>query len=160
MIFQDCVTLFNHSQSHYTLVASVLHRMFWLYSQPSRAEPSSETALLLLTADWLPPKSQSQSQSHIMTDGQSVSQSACLDVEPLLVLMTRYLSQLTGTLVSLWSTLSEERSHGYPRLQLQLSYDRQSVGQSVLVSGVHLGLLINFSFSLKCPLDSCGFVIL
>jgi hypothetical protein len=39
-------------------------------------------------------------------------------------------------------------------------YDRQSVGQSVLVSGALLGPTTNFSFSLKFPLDSCGFVIL
>jgi hypothetical protein len=32
-----------------------------------------------------------QSQSHIATDGQSVSQSVSLGVEPHLVLMTRYL---------------------------------------------------------------------
>jgi hypothetical protein len=37
---------------------------------------------------------------------------------------------------------------------------RQSVGQPVLVSGTHLGPVTNFSFSLKFPLDSCGFVIL
>jgi hypothetical protein len=42
----------------------------------------------------------------------------------------------------------------------KLIYDRQSVGQSVLVSGAHLGPLTNLSFSLKFPLDSCGFVIL
>jgi hypothetical protein len=43
-----------------------------------------------------------------------------------------------------------------PRLQLQLQliYDRQSVGQSVLVSGAHLGPVTNFSFSLKFLLDS------
>jgi hypothetical protein len=39
-------------------------------------------------------------------------------------------------------------------------YDRQSVGQSVLVSGAHLGPATNFTFSLKFLLDSCGFVIL
>jgi hypothetical protein len=33
-------------------------------------------------------------------------------------------------------------------------YDRQSVGQSVLVSGTHLGPATNFSFSLKFSLDS------
>jgi hypothetical protein len=43
--------------------------------------------------------------------------------------------------------------------QLQLIYDRQSVGQSILVSGTHLGPVTNFSFSLKFLLDSCGFVI-
>jgi hypothetical protein len=46
------------------------------------------------------------------------------------------------------------------QLQLQLIYDRQSVGQSVLVSGAHLGPVTNFSFSFKFLLDSCGFVIL
>jgi hypothetical protein len=37
---------------------------------------------------------------------------------------------------------------------------RSTVGQSVLVSGTHLGPATNFSFSLKFTLDSCGFVIL
>jgi hypothetical protein len=37
---------------------------------------------------------------------------------------------------------------------------RLSVGQSVLVSGAHLGPVTNFSFSLKFPSDSCVFVIL
>jgi hypothetical protein len=46
------------------------------------------------------------------------------------------------------------------RINLKLIYDRQSVGQSVLVSGAHLGPVTNFSFSLKCPSDSCVFVIL
>jgi hypothetical protein len=42
----------------------------------------------------------------------------------------------------------------------KLYYDRQSVGQSVLVSCTHLGPATNFSFSLNFSLDSCGFVIL
>jgi hypothetical protein len=46
------------------------------------------------------------------------------------------------------------------QLQLQLNYDQQSVGQSVLVSGAHLEPVTNYSFSLKFPLDICGFVIL
>jgi hypothetical protein len=46
------------------------------------------------------------------------------------------------------------------KLKLKLIYDRQSVGQSALVSGTHLGPVTNFSFSLKFSLDSCGFVIL
>jgi hypothetical protein len=41
---------------------------------------------------------------------------------------------------------------------LKLIYDRQSIGQSVLVSGAHLEPVTNFSFSLKFPLGSCGFV--
>jgi hypothetical protein len=52
-------------------------------------------------------QSQSQSQSHVMTDGQSVR---CLDVEPLLVLMTRCLLLLTITVESFWGTFSDERS--------------------------------------------------
>jgi hypothetical protein len=36
-------------------------------------------------------------------------------------------------------------------------YDRQSVGQSVLVSGAHLGPVTNFTFSFKYFSDSCGF---
>jgi hypothetical protein len=35
------------------------------------------------------------------------------------------------------------------KLKLKLIYDRQSVGQSVLVSGAHLGPATNFSFSSK-----------
>jgi hypothetical protein len=46
------------------------------------------------------------------------------------------------------------------KLKLKLIYDRQSVSQSVLVSGAHLGPVTNFSFSLKFPSDSCVFVIL
>jgi hypothetical protein len=42
----------------------------------------------------------------------------------------------------------------------ELIYDRQSVGQSVLVSGAHLGPVTNFSFSLKFILDIYGFVSL
>jgi hypothetical protein len=44
-------------------------------------------------------------------------------------------------------------------LKLKLNYDRQSVCQSFLVSGTHLGPLVNFSFSLEFHLDSCGFVV-
>jgi hypothetical protein len=43
-------------------------------------------------------------------------------------------------------------------LKLNLIYERQSVGQSVLVSGAHLGPATNFSSSLKFSLDGCGFV--
>jgi hypothetical protein len=46
------------------------------------------------------------------------------------------------------------------KLKLKLISDRQSVGQSVLESGAHLGPTTNFSFSLKFPSDSCGFIIL
>jgi hypothetical protein len=44
--------------------------------------------------------------------------------------------------------------------KLKLNYDRQSVGQPVLVSGTHLGTATNFSLSLKFSLDSSRFVIL
>jgi hypothetical protein len=46
------------------------------------------------------------------------------------------------------------------KLKLKLICDRQSVGQSVSVSGDHLGPLTNFPFSLKFPSDICTFVIL
>jgi hypothetical protein len=46
------------------------------------------------------------------------------------------------------------------KLKLKLIYDRQPVGQSVLVSGAHLGPVTNFSFSIKFPSDGCVFVIL
>jgi hypothetical protein len=45
-------------------------------------------------------------------------------------------------------------------MKLKLIYDRHSVGQSVLVSGAHLGPLTNFSFAIKFSVDSCGFVVL
>jgi hypothetical protein len=45
------------------------------------------------------------------------------------------------------------------RSQSYITTDSESVGQSVLVSGTHLGQATNFSFSLKFSLDSCGFVI-
>jgi hypothetical protein len=48
----------------------------------------------------------------------------------------------------------------YVKFKLKLIYDRQSVNQSVLVSGAHLGPLTNFSFSFKFPSDICVFVIL
>jgi hypothetical protein len=48
----------------------------------------------------------------------------------------------------------------YQLLKLKLIYDRQSVGQSMLVPGTHLGPVTNFSFSLRFSLDSCGVVIL
>jgi hypothetical protein len=40
---------------------------------------------------------------------------------------------------------------------IKKNYDRQSVGQSVLVSGAHMGPVNNFSFAMKFPVDSCGF---
>jgi hypothetical protein len=45
-------------------------------------------------------------------------------------------------------------------VEVKVNLDRQSVGQSVLVSGAHLGPVTNFSFAMKFPADSCGFVIL
>jgi hypothetical protein len=43
-----------------------------------------------------------------------------------------------------------------PKLELKLIYDQQSVGQSVLVSGAHLGPSTNFFFSLKFPGRVCN----
>jgi hypothetical protein len=45
------------------------------------------------------------------------------------------------------------------KLKLKLYYDRPSVGQSVFVSGTHLGPTTNVPFSLTFSLDSCGFII-
>jgi hypothetical protein len=44
-------------------------------------------------------------------------------------------------------------------MKLKLIYERQSVGQSVLVPVAHLGPVTNFSPSLKFSFDSYGFVI-
>jgi hypothetical protein len=46
------------------------------------------------------------------------------------------------------------------KLKLKLIYDRQSVGQSILVSSTHLGPATNFSFPLKFPLDICWFSLI
>jgi hypothetical protein len=51
-----------------------------------------------------------------------------------------------------------EHSLEYIPVEDELNYDRQSVGQSVLVSGTHLKPATIFSFSLKFSLDSCVFV--
>jgi hypothetical protein len=52
------------------------------------------------------------------------------------------------------SLCSEQKRN--PQLKMWL----KSVGQSVLVSGPHLGPATNFSFSLKFSVYSCEFVIL
>jgi hypothetical protein len=53
---------------------------------------------------------QSQSQSHIATDGQSISQSVSLGIEPYLVLMTRYSFYcLRVTVLFSWGALSDEK---------------------------------------------------
>jgi hypothetical protein len=49
-----------------------------------------------------------QSQSHIATDSQSLTQSVSLGVEPHLGLMTRYFYCLTVTVLFLWGALSDE----------------------------------------------------
>jgi hypothetical protein len=53
-----------------------------------------------------------------------------------------------------------KKNNSVKKLKLKLIYDRQSVGQSVLMSGAHLGPVTNFSFAMKFPLDSCDFGIL
>jgi hypothetical protein len=63
------------------------------------------------------------------------------------------------------SVLVPSPSPDVPPIKLKLNYDwesysRQSVGQSVLASGDHLGPVTNFSFSLKFSLDIWEFVIL
>jgi hypothetical protein len=56
-----------------------------------------------------------RSRSHVTADGQSASQSVCQDIEPTLGLVTRYYflsegSFLKVAVLSLWGTLSDERS--------------------------------------------------
>jgi hypothetical protein len=55
-----------------------------------------------------------RSRSHITTDGQSLSQSVCLGLEPTLGLVTRYYFLFEGFLkfavLSLWGALSDEKS--------------------------------------------------
>jgi hypothetical protein len=60
-------------------------------------------------------RSRSRSRRYITTDGQSVSQSVCQGIEPILGLVTRYyfLSEgcfLKVAVLSPWGTLSDERS--------------------------------------------------
>jgi hypothetical protein len=58
----------------------------------------------------------------------------------------------------LFSTpLTNRRATVMLKLKLKIIYGWQSVGQSVLVSGAHLGPVTNFSFSLKFSSDSCVF---
>jgi hypothetical protein len=59
----------------------------------------------------------------------TVSQSVCLDVEPLLVLLTICLLLLTITDVSLWDALSDERSG--------LSFVSQSLQYLVVCQYIH-----------------------
>jgi hypothetical protein len=63
---------------------------------------------------------------------------------------------------SYFATDSQSVSTSWCRLKLKLKliYDRQSVRQSVMVSGAHLGPLTNFSFAMRFSVDSCGFVVL
>jgi hypothetical protein len=77
----------------------------------------------------------------------------CPDIPPGTGFPYRCLLRLAGLRWSILSRLHME-------LKLKLIYDRQSVGQSVMVSGTHLGHVTNFYFSLKFPSDSCVFAIL
>jgi hypothetical protein len=83
------------------------------------------------------------------------------DTAPTLIVLhvnlVQHFINATSITTDNWSLLT---GNSYRQMQLQLIYDRQSVGQSVLVSGTHLGPMTNFSFSLKFLLDSCGFVSL
>jgi hypothetical protein len=55
-----------------------------------------------------------------------------------------------------WVSAANSQAVNTMKLKLKLIYDRQSVGQSVLVSGIHPGPSNNFSFSLKFLLDRRG----
>jgi hypothetical protein len=58
-----------------------------------------------------------------------------------------------------WICLHRSRRRSRHTLKLELSYDRRPVGQSLLVSGHHLGLTNNFSISLKLTSDICVFLL-
>jgi hypothetical protein len=69
-----------------------------------------------------------------------------------------------ATSVTLGSVLSDEKSSlsfvspfSFFLSFFSPHYDRQSVGQSVLVSGALLGLATNFIFASKFSSDSCRF---
>jgi hypothetical protein len=65
----------------------------------------------------------------------------------------------TGRCLVMAGCSFERIYHSITKVKVKVIY-RQSVGKSVLVSGAHLGPAINFSFSLRFSLGSCGFVIL
>jgi hypothetical protein len=78
----------------------------------------------------------------------------------LLLLIFNYSTSLILKKKITWSGLKWS-PYCVPMRLSKSHYDRQSVGQSVLVSGAHLGHATNFSFSLKFPfrhLRVCYFV--
>jgi hypothetical protein len=78
-----------------------------------------------------------------------------------LVFISCCLVTVPNTVDSSASLFMFQLPHRFPWSQLlKLIYHRQSVGQSVLVSGTHLGPATKFSFFLRFSLDSCRFVIL
>jgi hypothetical protein len=58
----------------------------------------------------------------------------------------------------LYNILSQQ--YKTTEVDVEVNFDRQSIGQFVLMSGAHLEPVTNFSFSLKFPSDSYVFVIL
>jgi hypothetical protein len=85
-------------------------------------------------------------------------------------LYSQYVCPAVITLQSFWKTIIYtfiwsmlwvcDLKKTYCEWVSELIYNRQSVDQSVLVSGAHLGPVTHFSFSLKFLLDIYGFVIL
>jgi hypothetical protein len=60
--------------------------------------------------------------------------------------------------MNLWEYIPVSILNTLALLKLKLIYNPQTVDQSVLVSGTHLGPVINFSLSLKFQLRVCYFV--
>jgi hypothetical protein len=61
-----------------------------------------------------------------------------------------YVPQLSGIRCMTACEISLMLSnHSMVKLKLKVNYERQSVDQTVLMSGTHLGPVTNFSFSLK-----------
>jgi hypothetical protein len=98
-----------------------------------------------------------------------VSQSLCLGAKPTLGLWPDVISRLKASVRKLLSCLCGAPSLTKGRVcfnqflpnnflsKSKLHYDRQSVGQSILVLGTHRDPRPNFPISFLLFLDSCGF---
>jgi hypothetical protein len=92
----------------------------------------------------------------VQTEGNHGITRNCLSSRQGFKLSTSHVQALT---ITVSGNLHDEFQVNHV-MRSKVIYDWQSVGQSVLVSGAHLGPVINFSFSLKFSLDSCELVIL
>jgi hypothetical protein len=106
------------------------------------------------------PQSTATAALHTLELGPVTNSSAlrrvtdCSERSPITALPTEH---FTGALITTNSPAHGLATDFWPKPKLY--YDRRSVGQSVLVSGTHLGPGTNYCPTLfNCFLDSCGFV--